>query len=154
MTIEIAKQLLGSLVAYEGDADDLYDVLVKKTVDVTGYFALTEAGHAKVYVPRKIRLNGGKLIPHIAITEDSTHWTKVSVGYDDGAGGSFTEIQEFSLDSDDAHSASWAAGTAQDISDIDSDEIPAGSYLGAVVTTSGNGQVTSFTLSFDVELID
>ena len=151
MGTETAIKLVAQLCDYEDDQDNFINAVRLYDVAVGGYFAAGTDGFATTRVSRAIELISGKLIPTTALADDATNYVTVSIGYDDGAGGSWTEIQSIDTDAADG-SEDWTAGTAIDLDSIDADAIPAESYLGAKVTHSAAGVLTAFNLEFYAKL--
>jgi hypothetical protein len=92
-----------------------------------------------------------KLIPRRALTADDSNYGTVTVGFNDGAGGSVTTLQAITTKkSGSGGTGDWVAGTAIALSSIDrADVVTAATYLRAAVTKTGTGVVTDFVVVID-----
>ena len=100
-------------------------------------------------LPYQFRVSGAKLLPRRALTADDSDYGTVTVGYNDGAGGSVTSLQAITTKkAGSGGTGDWVAGTAIALASIDSaDTVAAGQYLRAAVTKAASGVVTDFIVT-------
>jgi hypothetical protein len=98
-------------------------------------------------LPYAVRVKGAKLVPTRALTEDDTDYATVTLGSNDGAGGSVTSIVAVTTKkAASGGTGSWTAGTAIALTATPATTISEGAYVRAAVTKAGSGVVACFNL--------
>jgi hypothetical protein len=102
-------------------------------------------------LPYAFRCVTAKLLPRRALTADDTNYGTITVGFNDGAGGSVTTLQAVTTKkAASGGTGNWVAGTAIALSSIDAaDVVTTATYLRAAVTKAGSGVVTDFSVVLD-----
>ena len=102
-------------------------------------------------LPYAFRCVTATLLPRRAMTADDTDCGTITVGFDDGAGGTVTTLQAVTTKKvASGGTGDWVAGTAIALSSIDrADLVTAGTYLRAAVTKAESGVVTDFVVVID-----
>jgi hypothetical protein len=132
---------------------DIVNALRKVTIELP----YMDAAAANVGVamfgplPYAFRCVTAKLIPRRALTADDTDYGTVTVGFNDGAGGSVTTLEAVTTKKAvSGGTGNWVAGTAIALSSIDrADVVTTATYLRAAVTKANSGVVADFVVVID-----
>lgn len=97
-------------------------------------------------LPYQFRVASAKILPRRALTAHDTDYATLTVGYNDGAGGSVTSLQAVTTKITGG-TGDWVAGTALALASLDSaDTVAAGNYLRVAVTKAASGVVADFVV--------
>lgn len=130
----------------------LYKQLVDSAAaDTTAAYAATAEDQTSdaVYCPLACTIYQAKLMPFVALTASDTDYGTVTAVYDDGAGGSDTNVASLVTN---VAGGSWVVGTAKAMTMATTGgvAVPAGSWLTFSIGKTGNGVAIS---PFEIVLV-